>query len=504
MNIFEVEKNIKTILESLNKGTFIYDLLKAYGLPKSSITRLRNGEYNLSKNDDDILWKKRLYFKVVSKDDPHSVIDQVSRDEAILRHQPRFLIITDFTTFLAIDTKTKDTLDCSFDELHKSAGFFGPWAGMEKTQGNHENPADIKAAEKMAKLYDLIRQDNEGAYEDEASLHKLNVFLSRLLFCYFAEDTEIYPHNQFSDTLASYTQDDGSDLQAFLERLFEALNTPPSQGAGDKTQALNFGPREDFPDYLKTFPYVNGGLFAHDIHAPQFTARSRNMLIECGQDLDWSTINPDIFGSMIQAVVHPGQRSTMGMHYTSVTNIMKVIEPLFLNDLKEEFEENKDNESKLKKLLDRLHHIKIFDPACGSGNFLVIAYKELRKLEIDIFEQLQSLRDDLELPMSRIFLNQFYGIELDDFACEVARLSLWLAEHQMNVQFEACFGQSRPSLPLQESGKIVHGNATRLDWEEVCPKENAAEIYILGNPPYQGARKQTKTQKKADFMFDDF
>lgn len=233
-----------------------------------------------------------------------------------------------------------------------------------------------------------------------------------------------------------------------------------------------------------------------------FNRQSRKMLIECGKGLDWSQINPDIFGSMMQAVVHPEQRSGMGMHYTSVPNIMKVVEALFLNELGQEFEKNKENKNKLEKLLKRLENIKIFDPACGSGNFLIISYKELRRLEMKIFKQLQELNPQSSLMLSRVNLSQFYGIELDDFAHEIAALSLWLAEHQMNVEFKAEFGETNPPLPLKEGGNVVCGNATRLNWEEVCPKNKDAEIYLLGNPPYLGFLQQGKEQKAdMDYVF---
>ena len=248
------------------------------------------------------------------------------------------------------------------------------------------------------------------------------------------------------------------------------------------------------PEYLQKFPYVNGGLFRDILKVPTFTTKSRNILIEIGQ-LQWSQINPDIFGSMIQAVVTPDHRGNLGMHYTSVPNIMKVIEPLFLDELYLEFEKAYENKSKLQMLLNRLAKIKIFDPACGSGNFLIIAYKKLRQLEMSIMQRIDSLSKEKTFQFSEIKLTQFYGIELDDFAHEVAMLSLWLAEHQMNLEFYKAFGRTSPSLPLQNGGNIVHGNATRLNWEEVCPKNVGDEIYILGNPPYLGSSMQNKEQK---------
>ncbi|MBC8386209.1 MAG: class I SAM-dependent DNA methyltransferase, partial [Gammaproteobacteria bacterium] len=279
--------------------------------------------------------------------------------------------------------------------------------------------------------------------------------------------------------MASHTADDGSDLQAYLKKLFNVLNLEK---------------RSDFPDFLQKFPYVNGGLFADEHPAPVFTAKSRKIIIECGA-LNWKEINPDIFGSMIQAVIHTEQRGSMGMHYTSVVNIMKVIEPLFLNGLYGSLEMAEGNENKLTKLLDRLYHLKVFDPACGSGNFLIIAYKELCKLEIKIFKQLQDLDKKWETAKSGLKLTQFYGIELDDFAHETAKLSLWLAEHQMNLAFKEVFGDAKPTLPLSANGNIACGNATQLDWDFVCPKSGEIEIVILGNPPYLGQKKQSKSQK---------
>jgi len=247
--------------------------------------------------------------------------------------------------------------------------------------------------------------------------------------------------------------------------------------------------RGNIPVFLNSFPYVNGGLFRNNHSIPQFSRKSRQVIIESGE-LDWSAINPDIFGSMIQAVITPEHRGGLGMHYTSVPNIMKVIEPLFLNDFYEEFDSSKGNPKKLRQLLNRLWNTKYFDPACGSGNFLIITYKELRKLEMKIFKELN------EMALSNITLNQLYGIELDDFAHEVAILSLWLAEHQMNQVFFNEFGRSKPALPLTSAGNIVHGNACRLEWEVVCPKIEGDEIYILGNPPYLGSRNQNETQKE--------
>lgn len=480
MNIAQIENNLQEIIQAFNKETFIYDLLLAYGLPKASISKLKIGNMNLSKTEGEIIWKKKLFFRSVENADVHEVITSIKGDESNLRHEPRFIIVTDFETLLAVDTKTSDTLDIPVLNLPKHYDFFLPWAGMEKAVHQNENPADVKAAERMAKLYDEISKDNPTKTPEE--VHNLNVFLSRLLFCFFAEDTGIFKKSQFTHAISNHTQTDGSDLNSYLDTLFEVMNTSESQ-------------RSNLPDYLNCFPYVNGGLFRNPHIAPVFTRRSRQMLIESG-DLDWSAINPDIFGSMIQAVITPEHRGGLGMHYTSVPNIMKVIEPLFLNELREEFDAARGSVKKLSELLKRIWNIKIFDPACGSGNFLIIAYKEMRKLEMEIFKEIDHINRTFSTQYSGISLNHFYGIELDDFAHEVATLSLWLAEHQMNQEFFKAFGRAKPALPLMETGKIVHGNATRLAWEIVCPKLPNDEIFILGNPPYLGSSMQSTEQKE--------
>lgn len=479
MNIDTLEQNLRTLAEKPDPDSFLFDLLLAYEQPRASITRLQKGDYNLARRGNDVLWKKKVYFSLERHLDLHALIDTLKQDVAITRHSPRFLIVTNLRQLLALDTKTQDTLDIPLVDLPRYFDFFLPWAGMEKTQFQSENPADVKAAERMGRLYDLIYHDNLGF-----DRHALNIFLSRLLFCFFAEDTGIFQDGQFTNAVGSHTADDGSDLQHYLHKLFRVL-------------ALQ--KRDEFPAFLQAFPYVNGGLFEKDLPVPVFSGKSRKLILECGA-LNWKAINPDIFGSMIQAVVHDEQRSHLGMHYTSVVNIMKVIEPLFLNDLCEELDKAAGNENKLAKLLDRLYHLRIFDPACGSGNFLIIAYKELCKLEIDIFRQLQALSPKWKTAKSGIRLTQFYGIEIDDFAHETAKLSLWLAEHQMNMAFREVFGDAKPTLPLQSGGNIVCANATRIPWESVCPKDPTHETYILGNPPYLGSRNQDDSHK-SDLKF---
>lgn len=488
MTLIEIENHLHSLIANFDKKTFIFDLLLAYGMPKATIKRLQGSDHDKLASNGTLMLRKKLYFKVASND-LHAMIENLKTAKEVTKHAPRFIIVTDYETLLAYDTKTDDTLDTELPGITNHYDFFLPLAGMEKATFTDENPADVKASIKMAKLYDELQKNN--AFKTKEEIHALNVFLTRLLFCYFAEDTNIFTDNLFTSSISSHTQADGSDIADYLARLFTVFNTPHANRAPNT------------PAYLNAFPYVNGGLFADAYDMPRFTARSRSLLLEVGQ-LQWSQINPDIFGSMIQAVVTPEHRGGMGMHYTSVPNIMKVIEPLFLDELYGEFEKAYESKPKLQALLKRLTKIKIFDPACGSGNFLIIAYKKLRELEMNIMKRIDSFLTQKSIAYSEIKLTQFYGIELDDFAHEVAMLSLWLAEHQMNLEFYKAFGRTSPSLPLHEGGHIVHANATRIEWEEVCPKEDGDEIYVLGNPPYQGSGKQNAEQKAdMDFVFSD-
>ena len=483
MNTTQLYKKLQKLVNPVSKKDFVYDLLSAYGEPKSNITKLKNGTMNKSNVEGQIIRAKKILFQPADSDSLFTRMEALRNDQRCMRHKPRFFVVTDYKSLLAYDTKVDDTLDIRLDELPKNMEFFMPWSGRERYAEAQENPADVKAAERMARLYDEVLRNNPDAEKDPDERHKLNVFLSRLLFCFFAEDTDIFPNNIFSKAITELTEDDGSDLDKFLNDLFEVLNTESREGCIDQ---------------LCKFPYVNGGLFGDSYDAPKMTQRARRMVIECGA-LDWSQINPDIFGSMIQAVVDPEQRGGLGMHYTSVPNIMKVIEPLFLNQLQIEFEKAYDDPKKLEKLLNRIRGIRFFDPACGSGNFLIITYKEIRNLEMEIVERRKNL--DGYIPLhSLITLDHFYGIEIDDFAHEVAILSLWLAEHQMNVQFKEKFGNANPALPLREGGMIMQGNATRLNWEHVCPPQDDLEVYIVGNPPYLGSTYQDEDQK-ADLAF---
>lgn len=486
MNLAQIELNLQQLADNpIDKDSFVYDLLLAYDTARYTLSRLRNGTLNKAKQEGDVVWKSQLFFRpVLDSDQMQDVFDLMQLSEPALKYQPRFIIATDFETILALDTKNTEKLDAPIKELSLNADFFRPWVdGGEKYIAPVEAQADVKAADRMARLYEQLNKDNPTTTTQE--VHVLNIFLTRLLFCYFAEDTGIFEDKLFAKTVALYTSADSCDTSGCIGKIFDILNV---HKRGEET-----------PAFLAKFPCVNGGLFREKYPIPIFTARSRRLLLD-GSKLNWSEINPDIFGSMIQAVITPEHRGGLGMHYTSVPNIMKVIEPLFLNELKEKFEKQKRNLKGLYKLLNRISKIRIFDPACGSGNFLIIAYKELRKLEMEIFKQIMLLTKQPSLSLSGISLTQFYGIEIDDFAHEVATLSLWLAEHQMNTRFRREFGRAAPPLPLKESGNIVCGNATRLNWQQVCPRPKEDEVYILGNPPYLGARIQ-EAKHKEDLAF---
>lgn len=473
MAITEYEDQIQSIINEPNHEGFVYDFLSVYKkIPKATITKLRKGLNNLSKEPGEVYLKNKLYFKQTDSDLMQAYVDVQARVNE-LRTKPRFIIVTDYKQLLAKDTKTHDSLDIEFSKLPQKFEFFLAWNGIEKADFDKENPADVRAAERFAKLYDVVVKDNP-----HASRKGLNLFLIRVLFCLFAEDTNIFENNLFTNRVKQMTKEDGTDFDAFVSQLFGVLDFEKSQRPVDT------------PSWLNDFPYVDGDLFKDPHESLMFSSKSRKLIINAGELLNWNQVNPDILGSMIQAVASEDSRSHLGMHYTSVPNIMKVIKPLFLDGLREDFEAAKGNEDKLQKLYDRIGNIKFMDPACGSGNFLIITYKELRQLEIDILIELNNIGVST-MYVPSVTLDQFYGIEIDDFACDVTRLSLWIAEHQMNVKLHEQISDAvRPTLPLQHAGAIVCGNALRIDWEKVLPHEKDDEVYLFGNPPYLGANNQ--------------
>lgn len=470
----------------------VYSLLRIFcDYGDGSIRRIREGVGNRAKDGRTILISQVIAYRPKGELDFFDEIKQMQADVKIVKQMPRLYVVSDGKTIVAVDPKEQDVYENEVALMWKDFDFFYPLAGIEKIRNVEEADADVKSAELMAKIYDEIRRYND--VKDMTEVHNLNIFMQRLLFCFFAEDTNLFPgENLFTNSIKQHTDEDGSDLAEFIDLAFWAMSTDVSVV------------RDTLPKEFAVFPYVNGGLFAQRVPIPVLSRRTRMLIIKCG-DFNWKGIHPDIFGSMIQAVVTPEMRAGLGMHYTSVPNIMKLIRPLFLDELYEEFAVAKDTRDikRLRKLLIRLGKIKFFDPACGSGNFLIVTYKCIRELEILIWRTLRELGEP-ELPMSNISLQQFYGIELDDFACDTATLSLWLVEHQMNNKFESAFGIRPNALPLRPSGNIVCGNACRLDWNEVCPHTEIEEVYVMGNPPYLGrSLREDSHQRDMDFVFEN-
>ena len=483
VNQAKIFEQLETITQETDQQEFIFGFLAAFDFPKATITQIRQGgARNIAKIAGHVGIKNKLYYLPVEPSvDLESELNSMIADPSITKNKIRFVIANNFNRFMAWDSLTDERLDIELEDLHRHYSFFLPLVGLEKAIVNSENPADVKAAEKMGKLFDLIRVQNDLSNDED--IHALNVFLTRLLFCLFAEDTGIFDKKkQFTSTIKSCTQEDGSDISQFLSDVFEVMNLLETDEG-----------RKNKPEHIVDFPYVNGGLFAVDEPIPELGKKGRRILLECGAD-DWSAINPDIFGSMFQSVIKPEERSRLGQHYTSYSNIMKVIQPLFLEPLRQELEKQRNNVIGLKRLQVRMGALKIFDPACGSGNFLIVAYKELRMLEIEVILAMNLL--DPNFFMSHISLSQFYGIEIEDFACEIARLSLWLAEHQINMQWRNQFNYGSPPLPLCSSGNITCGNSLRLDWNEVCPKTPEDEVYVIGNPPFLGTLGVLKNNVK--------
>ena len=476
------QEALESATATLTAENIPYVLLSTFcGYGDASLERVKDGRDNKSREPDTILVKdKFVYRPFKSGEEPMDTIIALKDSAAITRHNPRLYITCDGKNVVAYDPKDDDLYDGALDTLWRDFEFFKPLAGIEKFRNYEEAEADVKTAELMAKIYDDICRYND--FRDKEVSHYINVFMSRLLFCFFAEDTGLFKQNQFTQAIENNTNADGSDLADFIDRLFVIMSTDDK---GLREQQTN--------KVISDFPYVNGGLFLQRYPIPKLSRRTRALMIKCGK-YQWRDINPDIFGSMTQAIVSPEQRSELGIHYTSVPNIMKVIQPLFLDDLAAEFLRCRNNAKELNALLVRMSKIKFFDPACGSGNFLIITYKRVRELEIEIWKRLREL-GDARLPFSEIALTQFYGIELDEYACDTATLSLWLAEHQMNNKFREEFNTFPAPLPLRPSGHIVCGNACTTDWNTVCPHTADEEVYVMGNPPYLGSRNQEERHK---------
>lgn len=514
----QIQQNIAEIANrDAYESTVIYDLLLTYGKPKATITKLQGGVNNFAK-DDGVLLKDTVFFKVFPAGTVlESKVEQLKHDELTERYRPRYLIATDLQNIAAYDRRQETSLSTKIRDLDKDFTFFYGLSGNEvNTDQKEEAYADRKAAERMKELYDeIVKCNTQRIIDKDLNFrHDLNIFFSRLLFCYFAEDTDLFEPKQFTNSIKNYTKIDGSDTPYFFERLFKSLDSKPYE-------------KQDMPDPFNKFPYVNGTIFdtkQHSILIPQFNAQAHHLLIQLAES-DWSDVNPDIFGTIFQGIVDTQKRDENGMDYTSVTNIEKVINPLFMDDLWTEYDKVKDNVNKLNKLWVRISKIKIFDPACGSGNFLIITYKRLRELEREIIRTIDEISPTgigIKLD-SQIKLDHFFGIELEDFPRELAVLSMYITAHQMNIKFEEEFGKKLTIIPIIDMPTIICGNSARIDWNSVCPsipRETSSvhmvsmfnelndesepqkseaiydEIYVIGNPPYKGARLQTSDQKK--------
>lgn len=513
----DIEKNLSVFKDKHVAANEIgYQILKAFGKGDREIERMKEGKGVIS-TFDGLLVKNEFCYKATTTLRLAGVLEELKSDALVLRANPKIIAVSDGATVRAYDLRKKDSFEQQVARLYCDFEFFYPLAGVERIEYVEESEADIKAAEKLAKLHDEIRAYNE--FTSDSDLHDLNTFIARLLFCFFAEDTGIFPSNSFTRAIKQFTHD-ATNVKDVLEQLFRFMGGKPIPMGMLQTYCNN------------NFAYVGGGLFERDTYIPMLSNKARQIIIDSGE-LDWENINPDIFGSMIQAVVNPDVRANQGMHYTSVPNIMKVINPLFLDELRGEYNKLTESwqekkrmrdvgmlslsqfvndckpiEKKCRALLLRMSKMKFFDPACGSGNFLIITYKMLRLLEMDILSLIGKCNPQGSLQFidgSVISIQQFYGIELLDFPHESAMLSLWLAEHQMNKKMREDFGVNTKALPLKEITQIKCGNACRLDWNVVCPHEKDEEVYVFGNPPYLGCSKQEPEQKKdMDIVFGNF
>lgn len=484
LNLYELEPKLKLLIEQPfeDGSAFITKFLEIYNIPQKTITDIQKS-YQLN---TPVFIPKKLAFIAIDHDDLLLAEDQLKEKYNKHKNKPRLYVVTNGKTIRAWNAKQDQLLDKPFTELNDYFDFFAYLAGIERYEVIEEVEADRKATRKLNLLYKELLDHNMDWINNPKAEHELNLFVMRLLFCFFAEDTAIFPKDQFTETVMTYSSPDGSDTADILHQLFEGMATNPTQR---KTK--------NFPKWVLDFPYVNGGLFNDEIRIPRFSDRALRFFRDCG-NYNWQEINPDIFGSMMQAIANKELRKDNGMHYTSVPNIERLLKPLLLDQLEAELTEAGDDLSKLNKFHDHLARIRIFDSACGSGNFLIIAYRRLRELE---FKVLKRLKQQIAAPLgfTSIQLDHFYGIELDDFAAQTARLSLWIVQYQMNAKMKKDFGDSPATLPLTENGHIICGNALRLDWTEICPVENIdskTEIYVAGNPPFHGSTWQSKEQKE--------
>lgn len=391
------------------------------------------------------------------------------------RDLPKYVIVSDFARFRLYDLEENEQHEFDLKDLHKNVRLFGFIAGYQTHKIQEQDPVNIKAAEQMGKLHDQMK---ESGYTG----HPLELYMVRLLFCLFAEDTGIFEKQQFKEYIEQRTSEDGSDLGHHLSTLFQVLNTPPDKRL------------KNLDEQLAAFAYINGKLFEEMLPAAAFDAAMRQELLNCCA-LDWSRISPAIFGSLFQSIMDKAARRNLGAHYTSEENILKLIKPLFLDGLREEFEKIKHNKNRLLEFHQKLRHLNFLDPACGCGNFLVIAYRELRLLELEILRASKIHQSELYIhKLINLNVDQFFGIEIEEFPAQIAQVALWLMDHQMNLLVSEEFGLYFARIPLETSAKIVCGNALKIDWEEVSPARNLS--YIMGNPPFVGAKFMNDEQRK--------
>ncbi len=469
--------------EKAESQSFWNDFFNVFGISRR---RVASFEQPIKKADNkqgfiDLLWKGTILVEHKSKGKDLEKATQQAKDyfPNLKEHElPRYILVSDFQRFKLYDLDSGNQWEFELSNFVDNVHLFDFIAGYEKRVYKDEDPVNLQAAELMGKLHDCLK---EIGYMG----HDLEVYLVRLLFCLFADDTGIFNKGIFWEYIDLHTKEDGSDLAMHIDAIFQLLNTPEEKRL------------KNLDENLTQFPYINGKLFEESLPLAAFDSKMRVMLLEACA-FDWGKISPAIFGSMFQAVMNPKERRNLGAHYTSEKNIQKVIKPLFLDDLHREFEKVKGNRNKLLEFQKKIANLYFLDPACGCGNFLIITYRELRDLEILVLQELDKLDKTGQLvtdisTIIQVDVNQFAGIEYDEFAVRVAEVAMWLIDHQMNIKVSNTFGQYFVRLPLKKAAKIVHGNALRIDWEEVISKEKLN--FILGNPPFVGKQLQNADQK---------
>ena len=504
MNPVEIEQAVEVLSQAIfEPQEFAFSFLEAFGNKETTIKKLRSGSTNSSDVKNGVLQRNNIHIAVADKGEVEAVFQALKQSPKTVAGKVKFIFATDGEIFNAEDMVSGEAIFGHFKELADHFGFFLGLAGISTVKEIKNNPIDVQATGRLNQLYMELLKENAD-WGTDARRHDLNQFMARLIFCFFAEDTDIFNgRGLFTNTIQQMSTKDSSDTHLVIKSIFEAMNIKT-----DERKARCVSP------FANQFPYVNGGLFSGNLEVPYFSRLARSYLIRAGE-LDWQEINPDIFGSMVQAIAEEGERSNLGMHYTSVPNILKVLNPLFLDDLREKLQEAGDNSRKLLNLRNRIARIRIFDPACGSGNFLVIAYKQMREIEAEI-----NKRRGESGRRSQIPLTNFRGIEYRDFPAEVARLALIIAEYQCDVLYRGQKEALAEFLPLNSQNWITCANALRVDWLSVCPPTGTAvklqgddlfetpldqaqidfeneggETYICGNPPYVGSKQQSKEQK---------